>query len=262
MKLYSPALITSKGKITNGHGANLVWCDVLGRRQKQIGGSVEYFFPSWNHQGKRNGKIGQTIESKLEIIEKELSEQLSLFGIDAHREYRDNSQESRKNSQKYFTILKERNFIEQEGYQYFLDIRRIVERTNFSKILEEIKFAQGIQIKRRLSDLVHTVNGMYPISKPREFATDIPEGKGRNSQKINPIFDLAVSPLIFSEESVDYSVDGSRTLFHGTFLPLVIWAGLSNKPFSKNISIHGYAVGDSKMDVNEFYRNIDILLVL
>jgi hypothetical protein len=257
MKIYSPALITAKGKVTVGHGANLVWCDILGRREKQIGRQVEYFFPSWNHQGKSlDGISRQTLEDRLMDSEESLRKQLNLFGIDEYVEYKDSNLESRKNAQKHFLILKDRRFIKQEGDQYFLEIGKIANSTNFFKILEKIRFAQGDQIRRRLIDLLYTLNGLYPISKPRRFATRILE-EIESSQKINPVFDLAVSPLLFSEEPVDYSIDGSRTLLHGTFIPIVIWAGLFDKPFSRNISVHGYALGDSEMDADKFYEKIN-----
>ncbi|MEK9206942.1 MAG: hypothetical protein AAB922_00545, partial [Patescibacteria group bacterium] len=185
-----------------------------------------------------------------------LKKKLGIFGIDQYEEYRDSDSKSRENAQKYFTILKERGFIKHEDGQYFLDIEKITKETNFFKILEGIRFAQGNQIRKRLHNLSFTLNRMYPISKPREFATEIPL-ENRSYQKINPIFDLAVSPLLFSERTVDYSIDGSRTMLHGTFIPLVIWSGLFNRSFSKNISIHGYALGDSEMDANKFYGRID-----
>ena len=257
MKVYSPALITAKGKVTVGHGANLVWCDILGRRERRIGGQVEYFFPAWNHQGKSLNEISkENLENMLKISEENLKKKLDIFGINHYEEYRDSDSKSRQNAQKYFTILKEKGFITHENGQYFLDIEKITKKTNFYKILEGIKFAQGSQIRKRLSDLSFTLNGMYPLSKPREFSTEIPWER-ESYQKINPIFDLAVSPLLFSERSVDYSIDGSRTMLHGTFIPLVIWSGLFDTPFSQNISIHGYALGDSEMDANKFYGRID-----
>jgi len=261
MKIYSPAFITTKGRLSVGHGANLVWCDVLGRRERQKGGYVEYFFPSWNHQGKRLDTFGkQDLENKLKNMEEDFNRQLNLFGIEKYTEYRDTDSKSRENAKRYFIVLKEKKFIKYNECQYFLDIKEIVNRTNLLKILEEMRFAQGDQIRKRLVDLAYTLNGMYPISKKREFATEMP-GESESSQKINPIFDLAVSPLLFSEESMDYSIDGSRTLLHGTFIPLLVWAGLFNKPFSKNISVHGYSLGDTEMAVDKFYEkiNADIL---
>jgi len=91
MKIYSPALITAKEKVLVGHGANLVWCDILSRRSRQKGENIEYFFPSWNHQGKMFDDYNrEQFNDKIADLEDRLGTKLRLFGLtDGYRTYRD-----------------------------------------------------------------------------------------------------------------------------------------------------------------------------
>ena len=88
MKIYSPAIISAKGRIVVGHGSNLVWCDILGRRYRQKGQGVDYLFPSLNHHGKRFDSIdGRHIEYDLKEMKKTLERKLGFFGIDNYQPY-------------------------------------------------------------------------------------------------------------------------------------------------------------------------------
>jgi len=261
MKIYSPAIISAKEKVVVGHGSNLVWCDILGRRYRQKGQKVEYFFPSLNNHGKRfDGVDRQHLDESLKEIRICLERKLGLFGIDSYQTYEDSNPDSERNTQKYFRILQNRTFIKQVGEQYFLDISRIIQGTDFIENLKKINFAPSGEVRKRLFDLTKTLSGLYPISKPRDFATEIPSFTNKH-EKINPIFDLAVSPALFSEGSIDYAVDGSRTLLPGLFIPLAVWSGLFNRVFSKNICVHGYATNEGSRDVEEFYKQIRTKLI-
>ncbi len=265
IKIYSPPIITAKGKIKLGHGANLVWCDILAKVFSEKGLPVEYSFPSWNHQGKMFDHFSDMEDSyeALNKIEYSLEQKLSFFGLERHNTYRDIDEESRRNSQEMFRELLRKGFIEPntEG-AYFLKINEIEKRTDLvSHIVGTNFYPKGG--KGRMLDLIKTLNGSYPITKPRKFATPIP-GDENSTHKINPIFDLAVSPLLFSQTPNDYSIDGLKTMLHGTFIPFVIYSGLFNIPFSKNVSFHGFALPDSQSlgnDLENFYQknNSDIL---
>ncbi len=264
VKIYSPPIITAKGKVKLGHGANPVWCDILARTLSDKGFSTDYYFPSWNHQGKMFDHLASTNdqEKELERIESTLAQKLSLFGLGEHRAYRDTSAESRKNAQDKFGILLSKGFIDSERGEYFLRIDKIRKQTGLVSHIDGANFfPEGG--KGRIMDLVKTLDGAYPITKLREFATPIP-GDGNSAHRISPIFDLAVSPCMFSEGPVDYSIDGLKTMLHGTFVPFVIYSGLWDAPFSRNVALHGYLLTGSNSDVedlSEFHRktNSDVL---
>lgn len=251
-------MITAKGKITLGHGVNIVWCDVLGRRYyNQSNKKAEYFYPSFNHQGKRfdNLEKGET-KIKIESLEEDLTPKLNLFGIDVYTPFRDTDIQSRQNTQKHFLFLERQEYIKKTDGRYWLDIPKIISRTNFANHINTINFYPNNQAKKRLEDLIKNINGCYPISKPRNFATEIEASKNSN-QKINPIFDLAVSPLLLSQFPNDYAIECSRALLHGVFLPILIWSALFNKPFSKKIYIHGFVNCAGLMDISQFSNQIN-----
>ena len=263
IKLYSPPIITAKRKLKLGHGANLVWCDILSRTFSRQGFSIDYHFPAWNHQGRMFDDLSKTnsLEKILDEIETTLEHKASLFKLEEHAPYTDTSEESRENAQDKFNKLKEKGFIKLEQNSYFLRIDKIREETGLIEHINGTKFfPEGA--KERLLDLIKTLNGAYPITKTRKFATPVPDDE--SAQKINPIFDLAVSPLLFSREPVDYSVDSLKTMLHGTFIPFVIWSGLYDIPFSKNVAVHGYLSADFEsngMTLDDFYKitNHDVL---
>lgn len=257
MKLYSPAIITAKERVVVGHGANIVWCDILARRARNRGERADYLYPSWNHQGKMFDGIGEDeLGRKLSGLEKSMAKKLNLFGVDVYTEYRDSSPESRQNAQARFTKLEQEGYIKKAGEVYFLDVQKVVNGENFQRHLNGINFPPDNQTRRRLEDLARTLRGRYPISKPRDFATTIPSSPD-SQEKINPIFDLAVSPLLLSPDSTDYAIECSRVLLHGVFVPVTIWAAISHKPFAKNILVHGLATGEGAIDAEEFFRQIN-----
>lgn len=98
------------------------------------------------------------------------------------------------------------------------------------------------------------------MSKPREFATCIDV---HESQRINPVFDLAISSSLLSPSPAVLSIDGSRTLLHGSFLPFVIWAALYNEPFAERLLVHGYIKlpDDQKYSPKQFVEanGLDVL---
>ncbi|MCL4381126.1 MAG: hypothetical protein M1331_01890 [Candidatus Marsarchaeota archaeon] len=258
IKIYSPPIITAKEKVVLGHGANLVWCDVLSRSLIQKGLSVNYNFPSWNHQGKMFNYLAET-DNLIEILHKKecsLQSKLSLFGLrEGYNIYRDTDQDSKKNAQDKFKKLVSRGFISKYNDKYLLRIDLIKTHTDLINHIKSAKFFPKGS-KERVLDLVRTLDGGYPITKPREFATTIP-GDELSAFRINPIFDIAVSPLMFSEKSVDYSIDGLKTMLHGTFIPFVIYSGLYDIPFSKNVAVHGYLRTDPLSDainLEDFHR--------
>lgn len=244
MKLYSPPIITAKTKITYGHGINLVFCDVFGRIDSMIGNSSELLMPAWNNQGlraERGASSTVTISEDILKTESELEKELAYFGLSKYTPYRDTSESSRKLSQDSFSELLNRGFIVKNDRGYQLSIPAITSRTNLLNHLSSAQFwPKNAGIEAMVSDLIKRLDGSYPISKPRGFATPI-LGEEDSSCRINPIFDLSVSPLLLSDNSIDYSIDGSRTFLHGTFVPFLVWSSLKDKPFSKNIYVHGYA---------------------
>lgn len=245
MKIYTPPIITAKCQINYGHGVNLVFCDVFGRIDGFVGRSTELSLPCWNNHGLRSEKIAESklsIERDITQKEAELNEQLKYFGLKDYTYYRDNSESSKKLSQNAFECLLNQGFIKKDGQiGYVLMVPEIIKRTGLLSHLEGINvWPKKAGIEEKLNDLILKINGEYPMSKNRYFATQIP-CEPDPSCKINPVFDLAISPLLLSDRSVDYAIDGSRTFLHGTFLPYLIWAAFNNKPFSRNIYIHGYS---------------------
>ncbi len=245
MKIYTPPIITAKAKISYGHGVNLVFCDILARVDRNLGGKPQLFLPSWNNQGKRSENVSldkTNTEKEINEIEKRLETSLKPFGLDTFPIYRDNSTSSRELSQKAFSTLQAKGFIlRKEDGSYVLSIGKIVRDTDLRVHLERANyFPNHAGIKKRALDLITNLDGEYPIAKERTFATALP-AEPDSPFKINPIFDLGVSPLLLSQESVDYSIDGSRTLLHGTIIPFIIWSGLKDVPFSRNVYVHGYA---------------------
>src|SRR3989344_9330582 len=113
IKLYSPPIITAKRKLKLGHGANLVWCDVLARVFSRQGFSIDYHFPAWNHQGKMFGDLSKTnsLEDTLKETETTLENKASLFRLEGYTPYKDTSEESRENARDKFNKLKEKGFI-------------------------------------------------------------------------------------------------------------------------------------------------------
>ena len=181
--------------------------------------------------------------------------ELNHFGIsDGYRPYRDTEEDSLENAQKYFHILLEIGFIIERGDEHFLDLSKVYKETNLFKILEEIRY-EPPHLKKRLIDLTKTLDGLYHVSKDRKYATSI----SGSLRKINPIFDLAVSPILFSEDPVDYAIDGCRTLPRGTFFPIVVWASLFNKPFARNICAHGYLEleGYNGLKISDIIKTIE-----
>ncbi|MDK2907584.1 MAG: hypothetical protein PWQ87_42 [Candidatus Woesearchaeota archaeon] len=237
MKLYSPPIISLKQKLVLGHGVNIVWNDVIGRYMRSKGEKIQYFYPSWNHQGKRADQLDSSeLEKKILALEQDMRRELSCFGIEeSYTLYRDTDEISKKNSQKYFMQLIQRGFIVEHNGEYLLDLSRIYTKTRIKEHLESVRYNPP-HLKKRIFDLTKTLTGLYPISKRRRYATPIPN----SVFSINPIFDLAVSPALFSEEPVDYCIDGNRTLLRGTFIPFAIWSALFDKPFARNCCAHGF----------------------
>jgi len=153
--------------------------------------------------------------------------------------------------------LQKREFIVKNGEQYFLDIQKVLRGTNFFANLSKVKFYPDEQPRKGLISLVNSINGFYPLTKPRKISTSIDPNNLEDIEKINPIFDLAVSPAFFSEQSLDYSIEGSRCLLHSTLFPLLVWSALFDRPFSKNICVHGFASKEGLTDAEEFYSRIN-----
>lgn len=252
MKIYTPPIITGKDQITYGHGVNLVFCDTFARITELRGNIPELLLPCWNNNGLRSEKIAKsqlTIEKDVSELESKLNAELKYFGLKDYQYYRDNSEVSKNICQKAFTQLLNNGFIKKrENKDYVLLIPEIIKRTNLLSFFEEITFWPKAGMKEKLKDLISEINGEYALSKIRHFATQIP-GEDDNTLKINPLFDLAVSPLILSDKTIDYSIDGSRTFLHGTFLPYLVWAALKDTPFSKNVYVHGYSKLSSDLKV-------------
>ncbi len=258
IKLYSPPIITAKRKIKIGHGANLVWCDILARNFSRQGFSVNYHFPSWNHQGKMFDDLSKTdgLEKVLSEIERAFEDKVSLFKLKKYSPYKDTSKESRENTKDKFNILKEKGFVVFDNGSYFIRIDKIKEETGLVDHIKSVEFFPK-EAKKRILDLIKNLNGYYPITKQREFATSIPGDE--SNQKINPIFDLAVSPFLFSSEPVDYAIDGLKTMLHGIFIPFVIWSGLYDIPFSRKVAVHGYLLTDQNLEDLTRKTNSDVL---
>jgi hypothetical protein len=235
MKFYSPAIISSKQSLVFGHGVNIVWNDVIARHMQSKGQEIEYFFPSWNHQGKRVNHLDKgELEQQVERLEKTMGEELACFGIEQYTPYRDTDKSSQQNAQKHFMQLQKEGFIVEQNGEYFANLLKIYSQTQIIQNLESVRY-HPTHLRKRMLDLTKTLTGFYPISKKRRHATPI-----HNSfESINPIFDLAVSPALFSEESADYCIDGCKTLLRGTFFPFVIWSALFDKPFARNLCAHG-----------------------
>lgn len=249
MKFYSPAIITAKESVVFGHGTNIVWCDVIARHMASKGNKIDYFYPSWNHQGKRYDNLDEIeFKNQIEILEKTISNELESFGISkGYTPYRDTDNNSKENSYKYFKILIEQGFIQENKNGHFLNLAKVYGNTSFLRNMDKVRYNPR-HLKKRLIDLTQTLDKDYPISKIRKHATKI----NSSDRSINPIFDLGISPTLFSEDSIDYSIDGSRTLVRGTFIPMVLWSALFNKPFSRNICAHGY------LEISEEYKELRV----
>jgi methionyl-tRNA synthetase len=246
MKIYTPPLISAKQNITIGHGVNLTYCDVLHRLSLFKGDVVHYLFPSWNHHGKRTEKLELSLEEVLGL-EKDLELRLEPFKLQSSQFYRDTDEKSKIKAQETFRRLYDKQFIVQKEGKLFLDVQKIFNETGFLEFINNANYYPKKSAKGRMLALCNTINDLYPISKPREFATRIPDGLAPDEEKINPIFDIAISPSLFDDDTNDYCIDGNRTLLHGTFIPFLVWAALLNKPFSKNVNIHGYLIPDNNL---------------
>ncbi len=256
MKFYSPAIISSKQNLVFGHGVNVVWNDVIARHMQSKGEKIQYFYPSWNHQGKRVNHLDRgELEKQIEISEQGMGRELSFFGIEeSYTSYRDTDEKSRQNSQKHFMQLLQRGFIVEQNGEYFLDLSRTYTQTRMREHLESVRY-NPLHLRKRMLDLTKTLTGLYPVSKRRRHATPIPN----SIKSINPIFDLAVSPALFSEESADYGIDGCRTLPRGTFIPFVVWNTLFDEPFARNLCAHGFlnlAGGLENMKIEEIKKSV------
>ncbi|MEA3248268.1 MAG: hypothetical protein U9Q73_01035 [Nanoarchaeota archaeon] len=256
MKFYSPAIISSKQNLVFGHGVNVVWNDVIAMHMQSKGEKIQYFYPSWNHQGKRVNHLDRgELEKQIGILEQSMGRELSYFGIEkSYTPYRDTDTISRQNSQKHFMQLLKKGFILERDGEYFIDLSRAYTQTQMRKHLESVRYNPQ-HLRKRMLDLTKTLTGLYPISKRRRHATSIPN----NLESINPIFDLAVSPVLFSEELVDYCIDGCRTFPRGTFIPFVIWSALFDEPFARNLCAHGLlnlAGGLENMKIEEIKKSI------
>lgn len=266
MKFYSPAIISSKQNLFFGHGVNVVWTDVIARHMQSKGEKIQYFCPSWNHQGKRVNNLDKgELEQQIERLEKSMGRELACFGIaEAYTPYRDTNENSQQNAQKQFIRLLEKGFIVEQNEAYFIDLSRIYTQTQMIEHLHSAKYSPT-HLKRRMLDLTKTLTGLYPVSKKRRHATLIPN----SSESVNPIFDLAVSPALFSEESVNYCIDGCRTFPRGTFIPFVIWSALFDKPFALNLCAHGLlnltgelenkGIGEIKKSIGNLVIDSDVL---
>ena len=244
MKIYTPPIITAKGELTLGHGVNLVYCDVLGRAEKLRGKNSEIHLPGWNFHGRLFEKrvSGEKYyNEEINLLKEKLESKLIYFGLDDYETFSDIGEDSIKNTQESFLQLFNQGFVvaHRDG-SYFLDMEEIIKRTELEEHLVETSYLPNEgAVRPRMLNLLHSLRGNYPITKKRDFATQIPFEANPN-QRINPIFDLAVSPLLLSSRSLDYSIDSPRTLLHGTFIPFVIWSALKDIPFSRNVYVHGY----------------------
>lgn len=184
VKIVSPPLFSTKGRLNIGQAMTSVCADAFYRFHLLKGEQVHYSSISYNAQGKPmdmqvsfDGNLGNYQEKCVEISNKliqNMEEAKSRINILPSLErYLDFSEESRKISQDKFLNLFNKEFLIRDKRDFYLDVGKIIQTRDIERILNQIKI-QPENFRKTLEQLLHDAITPLLITKHRLFATPIP----------------------------------------------------------------------------------------
>lgn len=258
-----------------GNSVSQIISDIIFKYNKIFNtGDFLYVRDAWNLHGKpsedlfleENPQKDLTYENVLTFSESLIEKAEDQKGLFLSRNdndiiYKDTDTDFIKFSQEIITTLIENKFIKLKKNALWLDIKyffSIISPEEFQKKIDSIKIFPE-EHRKSLISLQNSLNDLYPLTKNRTFA---PKFELNNlSFSVNPILQSLIFPLFISKKfNCTYpchtqvsSFGHSMIKWH--YLRNIVSIALTNKPFCKNLVLHGSILGPDGKPMSKHSNN-------
>ncbi len=291
IKLVNPPLFSTKGDLNVGQALTSVCADAFYRYYLLKGKEVHFASRAYNTQGKPldaqmkyNGDLKNYQEKCKEKSQRQIqtieSSKSRINILSSFNEYLDFSEESRATSQSKFLELYNQGFLIRNQRKFYLNVKKVIESRNISKLLEEIRIKPET-FRKTLEQLLHDAINPLPITKPRLFATPIPiyfcsncpelyltsndkipsdprtvitecpncgkQNKNEITDTLDPLFDLSVQGYSLDpiNSPADIQICGRNIATRYIYYSLLTHAAIDNLPAFRSLFVHNILNDDS-----------------